>query len=173
MNPDVSFDNITEKLREELRRLVNRSLAMHNLLNTKQGSKTWMEFIKELEDKAYLLDFDNKPYKRSKAFKDAAIFGISDTKLKEKALSDDPDLRLLIKWGQARESGKEGLHSLREPPSNVHRLNRSHQEEEFSNEEEIDDLIESLQVMKLKKAGRFSNCRKPSNYQASCLNCSS
>ena len=55
-----------------------------------------MEFIKELEDKAYLLDFDNKPYKRSEAVKDAAVFGMSDTKLKEKALSDDPDLTLLL-----------------------------------------------------------------------------
>lgn len=169
LNPEDTFDNITKKLRDELRRLVNRSLAMHNLLNTKQGCKSWMEFVKELEDKAYLLDFDNQPYKQSDAVKDAAIFGMSDARLKEKALSDDPDLTTLIKWGQARESGKEGLHCLREPSSNVHRLNRNNQDKDFSNDEEIDDLIESLQVMKLRKAGRYSNRRKSSN----CLNCSS
>ena len=51
-----SYDQIITKIREEMKRLVNRSLAMHNLLNTKQGSKPWMQFLKELEDKAYLLD---------------------------------------------------------------------------------------------------------------------
>ena len=98
-----SYDQIITKIREEMKRLVNRSLAMHNLLNTKQGSKPWMQFLKELEDKAYLLDFDNHPYKQSDAIKDAAIFGMTDNRLKEKALSEDPDLTTLTKWGQARE----------------------------------------------------------------------
>ena len=49
-----SYDQIITKIREEMKRLVNRSLAMHNLLNTKQGSKPWMQFLKELEDKAAL-----------------------------------------------------------------------------------------------------------------------
>ena len=69
LNPDDTFDSTIKKIRDELRRLVNRSLAMYNLLNTKQGSKTWMNFVKELEDKAYLLDFDNQPYKQSDAEK--------------------------------------------------------------------------------------------------------
>ena len=149
---------------------------MHNLLNTKQEGKTWMEFVKELEDKAYLLDFDNQPYKRSDVVKDAAIFGMSDTKLKEKALIDDPDLTTLIKWGQARESGKEGLHCLQEPPSNIHRLSRKRIGNEFSNDEEIDDLITSLQVIKLRKSGQYSNRKQTScqnNLSDNCLNCSS
>ena len=133
-----------------------------------------MNSVKELEDKAYLLDFDNQTYKQSDAVNGAAIFSMTDTRLKEKALSDDPDLTTLIKWGQARESGKEGLHSLREPPSNIHRLSRNGIDDEISNDEEIDDLIESLQVMKLRKAGRFSNRRRPStNQNNSCPNYSS
>ena len=63
LNLDDNFDNVIQKIRDELRRLVNRSLDMYNLLNTKQGSKIWMEFVNDLEDKAYLLDFDNHPYK--------------------------------------------------------------------------------------------------------------
>ena len=58
------YDEIVRKTREEMKRLVNRTLAMHNLLTTKQGSRSWMEFIKDLEDKAYLLDIDNKPYRQ-------------------------------------------------------------------------------------------------------------
>ena len=72
-----------------------------------------MEFIKDLKDKAYLLDFDKKPYRQEDAVKDAAIFGMTNTHLKEKALTDDPQLKYLIRWGQARESGKEGIHNLK------------------------------------------------------------
>ena len=73
-----------------MRRLVNRALAMHNLLTTKQSCRSWMKFIKDLEDKAYHLDFGNKSYRQECAVKDAAIFGMSDTRLKEKA--DEPQL---------------------------------------------------------------------------------
>ena len=117
------YDEIIRKTREEMKRLVNRTLAMHNLLTTKQGSRSWMEFIKDLEDKAYLLDFDNKPYRQEDAVKDAAIFGMSDTRLKEKALTDDPQLKDLIRWGQTRESRKEGIHNLKDGFKRVQRIN--------------------------------------------------
>ena len=90
------------------------STAMHNLLTTKQGSRIWTEFIKDLEDKAYLLDFNNKPYRQEDTVKDAAIFEISDLRLEEKALTDDPQLKDLIRWGQAKKSGKEGIHNLKD-----------------------------------------------------------
>ena len=156
-----------------MKRLVNRTLAMHNLLTTKQGSRSWMEFIKELEDKAYLLDFDNKPYLHEDAVKDAAIFGMSDSRLKEKALTDDPQLKDLIRWGQARESGKEGLYNLKDGEKQVLKIKDI---ENLSDSDEIDGLIESLQVMKLRKAGKFSSRKQKtkSEYQKnSCNNCSS
>ena len=137
-----TYTEIIRKIRDELRRLVNRSLSMHNLLNTKQGSRSWMEFIKDLEDKAYLLDFVNHPYKQVDAVKDAAIFGMADTRLKEKALTDDPDLNTLIRWGQARESGKEGIHNLREAFTNIQRLCHRNNVEDLSDEDEIDNMIE-------------------------------
>ena len=59
-----AFEEIVGMTREEMKRLANRSLAMHNLLTTRQGSRSWMEFIKDVEDKAYFLDFDNKPYRQ-------------------------------------------------------------------------------------------------------------
>ena len=167
------YDEIVRKTREEMKRLVNRTLAMHNLLTTKQGSRSWMEFIKDLEDKAYLLDFDNKPYRQEDAVKDAAIFGMSDSRLKEKALTDDPQLKDLIRWGQARESGKEGIHNLKDGTKYVQRVNDI---ENLSDCDEIDDLIESLQVMKLRKAGKFSGRKqkgKTQNQQSPCINCSS
>ena len=171
-----SYNQIITKIREEMKRLVNRSLAMHDLLNTKQGSKPWMQFLKELEDKAYLLDFDNHPYKQSDVIKDAAIFGMTDNRLKEKALSEDPDLTLLTKWGQARETGKECLSNLKDQSSSsIQKLKSSCTIETSSDEDEIDSLIDTLKVMKLKKAGRYSNRKKTPKPTGivPCNNCSS
>ena len=72
--------------------MVNRTMAMHDLLTTKQGTQNWLEFIHNLEKKAMILNFESQPYKTSDAVKDAAIFGMSDAKLREKALAEDPNL---------------------------------------------------------------------------------
>ena len=109
------YDEIVRKTREEMKRLVNRTLAMHNLLTTKQGSRSWMEFIKDLEDKAYLLDFDNKPYRQEDAVKDAAIFGMSDSRLKEKALTEDPKKTLSDGDKQENQEKKASTTSKTEP----------------------------------------------------------
>eukprot|EP00111_Clytia_hemisphaerica_P023959 TCONS_00070584-protein len=96
-----------ERLRYYLRRMVNRTMAMHQLLGTKQGTRTWGDFLLDLEKKAKSLNFDNKPYTTEEAIKDAAIFGMNDVSLREKALAEDPNLEKLSRWGQAREAGRD------------------------------------------------------------------
>ena len=78
--------------------MVHRTMAMYDLLTTKQGSRSWLDFIHELENKAKILDFANNPYTTDDAVKDAAIFGMADTRLREKALADDPNLDALTRW---------------------------------------------------------------------------
>ncbi len=87
-------------------------MAMHQLLSTKQGTRTWGDFLLDLEKKAKSLNFDKKPYTTEEAIKDAAIFGMNDGSLREKALAEDPNLEKLSRWGQAREAGREDAHSL-------------------------------------------------------------
>lgn len=106
----------TIKVKDEVHLLASRTMAVYQLLTTKQGDCTWMNFIKDLEDKAHTLDFDTQPYKQDDAVKDAAIFGMADIHLKEKALAEDPDRATLIRWGQGREAGREGAHSLSGEP---------------------------------------------------------
>ena len=50
VEPDT-YAEVVEKIRTELRKLVNRTMAVHDLLNTKQGSRNWMDYIHELEKK--------------------------------------------------------------------------------------------------------------------------
>ena len=65
------------------------------------------KFIGDLERKSKILNFGKRLYTIKEAIKDAAIFGMNDSVLKEKALAEDPDLEKLIPWGLAREAGKE------------------------------------------------------------------
>lgn len=159
------------KIKAELQKLVNKTMAMHQLLTTKQGNRKWMDFIKDLEDKAHILNFNSKPYKQDDAVKDAAIFGMADPKLKEKALAEDPDLLTLIRWGQSRETGREGANDLKDNTSVVSRV-----ESENMDIQDIDEMINSLQIMKIQKQGRYSgrpnrsSSRSPRNQ---CRNCSS
>ena len=77
------------KVKTELRKLVNRTMAMYQLKNTKQGDRSWMDYIKILEDKAHILNLNVIPYTEDDAVKDAAVYGMSDEKLREKAIADD------------------------------------------------------------------------------------
>ena len=167
-----NYEATVTTIKEELRKLVNRTMAMYDLLTTKQGSQGWMDFIHNLEKKAKILNFNQHPYTIQDAVKDAAIFGMTDTRLREKALADDPNLETLTRWGQAREAGKEDASNLKDNASgSIKRIGWA-EEKEWSemNQEELDTVISSLQVMKLKKIGKYSN-RYKKNEGSSCNRC--
>jgi len=86
----LTYMQTTERLRNYLAQMVNRTMAMHQLLGTKQGSRTWGDFLRDLEK-----NFDKKPYTTEDAIKDAAMFGMNDATLREKALAEDPNLKKL------------------------------------------------------------------------------
>ena len=162
------YDEIVMKTKDEMEKLVNRSIAIHELFSTRQGSLSWMEYIRGVEKKARILDFDSKPYRHCDAVKDALIFGMKDDKLREKALADDPDLKTLIKLGQSRESGKEGAAAI-----SINRV-RDHIEDSEMEDSEIDDMIQSLTVMKLKRYGKYSQRKNNPKFQEgwkTCRNC--
>ena len=62
-----------------------------------------MDFIHELEKKAKILGLDKQPYTIQDVIKDAAIFGMADGKLREKALAEDPNLDKLTRWVRPRK----------------------------------------------------------------------
>ena len=167
--PRDTYEDVINKIKTELRSLVNKTMATHLLLTTKQGERGWKDFIKDIEEKARILDFNITPYRQDDAIKDAAIFGMADTRLREKALAEDPDLPTLISWGQSREAGREGAHHLKDKTSPVNRLTT----EESLEMPEIDDMIHTLQVMKLRKSGRYSTrAHRLTPNKNQCMNCS-
>ena len=164
---DVKYDDLIRHLREYMSKMVNRTMAMHQLLTTQQGSRTWTDFIRDLEKKSKILNFDKRPYTVEEAIKDAAIFGMSDATLKEKALAEDPDLEKLTRWGQARETGREDANYLK-INNNIRKL-VSQSDAKIINNDEIDDMIDSLQIMKLRKAGKYSGRNKAN--KSTCHRC--
>ena len=150
-----SYRDTIEAIRDTLRRNVNRTMAMHQLMTTRQGSMTWNSFIRELEIKAKILNLPNKPYTMDDAIKDAAIFGMNDATMRERALAEDPSVETLTRWCQARESGREDANKLK-APGQVKRLDTGMTSDEDLDDEEINNMIDSLQIMKLKRAGKYS-----------------
>ena len=174
--PKDTYDEIIVKIRKELHGYVNRTLAMHQLLTTKQGTRPWMDFYADLEEKASNLDFDQTRYTHKDAIKDALIMGMTDKKLMERALTEDPDHDTLMRWGTAREAGKEGVHHLSGTYATTNRIGTNKDDDSMS-ENEIDQMMEQLTVMKIKKQGKYSARSMKSNanrYQSGnnqCRNC--
>ena len=83
-----------------------------------------MDYIHELEKKAKILDFNKKPYTTDEAIKDAAIRGMTDSKLSEKALAEDHDKDTLVKQGQAREAGRQDVSNLRDKDTTSNTVKR-------------------------------------------------
>ena len=76
--PADFYDAAITKIKAELRKMVNGTMAMYQLFTTKQGYRNWMDYIKTPENKANVLDFAAILYTENDPIKDAAIFGMSD-----------------------------------------------------------------------------------------------
>ena len=73
-----NIHDIVNGIQELLMKNVNRTMEMYQLMKTSQGRMNWNSFIRELEIKAKILNFEKKPYTIKEAIKDAAIFGMND-----------------------------------------------------------------------------------------------
>lgn len=89
---EPTYPETVERLPNYQAKMVKRTMAMHQLLSTQQGLRTWSNFMRDLEKKAKTLNFGKKPYTTDEAIKDAAIFGMRDSSLREKAPAEDPHL---------------------------------------------------------------------------------
>ena len=82
------------------------------------------------------------------------------------ALAEDPTLDTLVKWGQAREMG-------REDNTSASRVNRIESTPELDmDSDEIEEMMQTLKAMKLRKEGRYSSRYKAKPKKGPCRNCS-
>jgi len=156
-----SLNAAITKIRQKCGSHVNLSMAVFKLMHAKQGSRTFTEFFKEVEELATQCQFDTQPYDKNRAIKDAIIFGTSDEKLRQESLGKDFNLQQLrqaaLGYEQSRRStgaikGERGEDSCRK----------------LYSQEQVDDMIAKVTVgkysaQKAKKGQKCNNC--PPNYR--------
>ena len=107
-----TLNGAIDKIIQKLRGHVNLSLAVYNLMHAEQGAKTTTQFTQEILNLANQCQFDNVPYTKDRAMRDAFIFGTSDQKLRRDALSQDIPYSQLIQTAQAYEQSRNAENTI-------------------------------------------------------------
>ena len=144
-------DMITET-KKALLKYVNKDRALIDLLRMKQGNRSFMDFLSEVEDQEYLCRIDEQPLTGEDLKRISLIAGMRDRTLAEKALAEEYSLTDVIKTGITREASKANADAIRmKTTPSINRV------EDY--EKKIEDL--QLDVMRLQHAGKYSRKFKP------------
>ena len=187
--PADTFDNIIKKTKAELLKHVSRDRSLTDLLQMRQGEDTWMQFISDVEDAADLCRLDTKPLTREDAIRVAALAGMRDRLLAEKALSEEFSLQKLISVGTTRETSRANVEAMEgSKAGTIKRIpvratssssGEQHQlapgivlEGEEISEDALDTAISNQTVIKMKKSGKYS-VRHKGGDRLTCDSCSS
>ena len=166
-----TYQDMLRDTRQEILKHVNRDRSLIDLLNMRQTSESWMAFIHDLEEAADLCQLETKPFTRDDAIRVAALAGMKDRNLAEKALAEKYSLTTLISTGSTRETSRATADALqgRGATSSVSRVDRQEIGDSDMSEEELDRAIADLTIRKLKKSGKYSVRKKdaPSKTKAS------
>ena len=165
--PADTFEEIITKTKKELLIHVSRDRSLTDLLSMKQGDETWMQFISELEDAADLCRLETQPLTREDAIRVAALAGMKDRLLAEKAMTEEFPLAKLVSVGSTRESSRSNVEAMEgHSTSSIRRV-----PEEHRGERENRQLAPG---MKLKKARKYSMRSKgEGDRKGSCSSCTS
>ena len=137
----------------------------------KQGDEIWMQFICELENTADLCRLETQPLTGEDTIRVAALAGMKDRLLAEKAMTEEFPLAKLVSVGSTRESSKSNVEAMEGlKPSSIRRVPEERRgerenrqlapgifmETRVTTEENLDTSISNLTMIKLKKAGKYS-----------------
>ena len=168
-----TYEELIALSKGEMLSMVNRDRAVIDLLRMSQGDKSAMEFVAAVEDQARLCRADTEPIKETDLSRMALIGGMKDRSLAEKALAENYELKTTIDTMKTRESSKANalaMRGLAAGTEEVKRL-RSDLAGEESMEEEIDRLERNLQIMRLRKEGKYSSRRRGGEEGQKCRSC--
>ena len=167
-----TYGELTNLSKKELLSMVNRDRAVIDLLRMSQGDMGAMEFVGAVEDQARLCRADTEPIKETDLARMALIGGMKDRSLAEKALAENYELKTTIETMKTRESSKANAVAMRGLAAGTEEVKRLRSDlvGEESMEEEIDRLERNLQIMRLRKEGKYSSRRRGGEEQK-CRNC--
>ena len=158
-----TYVDMLKDTRTEILKHVNRDRSLIDLLHMRQSSESWMAFIHDLEEAADLCQLETRPFTRDDAIRVAALAGMKDRNLAEKALAEQYSLKTLVSTGSTRETSKATADALQGRGASgisVNRLARQDTGDSDMSEEELDKAIADLTIRKLKKSGKYSVRKK-------------
>ena len=98
--PPNALDSAISNIQDSFGVQVSLMMAMHRLMRHQQGTKSFAEFVKEIEELGDHCQLDRNLYTCQRAHKMLLKFGTADDKVHQEALAKDYDLASLIKAGQ-------------------------------------------------------------------------
>ena len=161
-----TLDQAIDKIRTQCGRHVNSTMAMYKLMHVQQGTKTFTQFAREVEELATQCQFDTVPYTKEGAMKDAIIFGTSDDKLRKEALAKDVDLTTLTKTALGYEQSWKSCGTMKTTGEPIQRIDKP----STYTQEQVDQIVACIM------AGKYSSRVKDkdkSTKPKKCPNCPS
>ena len=138
-----TYNEMVEETKKILLKLVSRDRAIIDLLRMEQGSRSFMEFLSEVEDQEHLCRTEEKRITSDDLKRISLIAGIKDRTLAEKALAEEYNLKQVIQAAANRENSKANVEAMQ--PRGVQHVNRVEDGEDSVDEGEIAARLEYLQ----------------------------
>lgn len=141
-------------------------MAMRQLLTTQQGTRSWSDFMLDLERKSKILNSDKKPYRRS--HHGCSHMSHEPLYTKREITCQRSRFEETHTVGTGKRSWK-GRYVCHLKGFNICRL--GFQKDAKINDEETNNMIKSLHIMKLRKGEKYSAHHNHS--KTSCPHCNS
>ena len=153
-----TYGEVLEESKKALLKLISRDRAIIDLLRMEQGTRSFMDFLCEVEDQEYICRVEEQPITGDDLKRMSLIAGMKDRTLAEKAMAEEYSLTDLIKTAITRETSKANVEAMRaRPTTNVNRVTEG-STDIYS---QVEALRAELEVMRVKQVGKYSRKYKP------------
>ena len=121
--PAHTYNELITETKKALLKYVNRDRAIMELFRVEQRSRSFTDFLSEVEDQEYLCRVAEQPITSKDLRRISLIAGMSDRTLAEKALAEEYDLDKLVSAALNRESSRANAEAMSvRPTSSVNRV---------------------------------------------------
>ena len=107
-----TFKQIKEESKKALLKLVSRDRAIIDLLRLEQGTRSFIDFLSEVEDQEHLCRTEEMPLASADMQRMSLIAGMKDRTLAEKAIAEEYTLKQVIQGGVTRETSKSNVEAM-------------------------------------------------------------
>ena len=157
-----TYEGIKSETKSALLKLVSRDRAVIELLRMEQGTRSFMDFLSEVEDQEFLCRILEQPISSDDLKRMSLIAGMGDRTLAEKSLAEEYTLQQVIQAGINRESSKANVEAMKaRPHTSVNKVEDSSELNNQSMAQELQNLRTELELMRVRPSGKYSRRFKP------------